>query len=141
MQEQNMKHTVLVLALLLMSAAPAWARQDSVAEQLTDQVQQRIEAIKGRLALTPEQIAQMRPVLEDEVRKLKAMREKYSGSDQSRRTKLKMARELRDIQSAADERLRKILSKQQMDEMKKIREERREQLRGRVNGVTNRTRG
>ena len=136
-----MKHTVLVLALLLMSAAPAWARQHSVAEQQTEQVRQRIEAIKERLALTPEQIEQMRPVLEDEVRKIKAVREKYSGSGQSRRTKLKMARELRDIQSAADERLRKILSKQQMDEMKKIREERREQLRGRVNGVTNRTRG
>jgi hypothetical protein len=121
MQEQNMKYSVLVFALLLMAAAPAWARQHRGGQQHTEEVQQRIEEIKERLALTPDQIEQMRPVLEDEVRKLRAVHEKYSGSGQSRRTKLAFARELRDIRSAADERLRKILSKEQ-------------QVRGRARG-------
>lgn len=125
-----MKHGVFVLALLLTSAAPAWARQDSRAPQQTEQIQQRIEELKERLDLTPEQIEQMRPVLEEELEKLKAVRAKYSGDSQSRGAKLRIARELRAVRSSADDRLRRILSKQQMDEMKKIREERRARLRG-----------
>ncbi len=127
-----MKHSVLVFALLLIAAAPAWARQQSGADQPREEVQQRLERIKERLALTPQQVEQMRPVLEDEVRRLKAVREKYDGSGQSRRARREIARELRDIRSAADERLQKILTEQQMAEMKKIREERRAQLRGRA---------
>lgn len=127
-----MKHSVLVFALLLIGAAPAWARQQSGADQQREEVQQRLERIKERLALTPQQVEQMRPVLEDEVRRLKAVREKYDGSGQSRRARREIARELRDIRSAADERLQKILTEQQMAEMKKIREERRAQLRGRA---------
>lgn len=124
-----MKHSVLVLALLSIVAAPAWARQDSGASQQKERIEQRIDDLKERLALTPEQIEQIRPVLEDELRKAQAVRQKYSGSTQSRRTRLKMARELKEIQSSADDRLRKILTKEQMNELKKIREERRAQLR------------
>lgn len=127
-----MNYGVFVLALLLTSAAPAWARQDGSATRQTAQVQQRLEEIKERLALTPEQIEQIRPVLEDELRKLQELRDKSSGPEQGRRAKRRMARELREIQRTADERLSKILTKQQMDEMKKIREERRAELRARA---------
>jgi hypothetical protein len=71
----------------------------------------------------------MRPVLTDELQKLRAVREKYSGRDQNRRTRLQMARELRDIQDSTDEQLKKIISKEQMEELKKIRREWREQRR------------
>lgn len=124
-----MKHSVLVLALLMMAAGPVWARQDGGTSQHKEQIQQRLDDIKERLALTPEQIEQIRPVLEDELRKAQAVRQKYSGSTQSRRARMKMARELKDIRASADERLRTILTKQQMDELKKIGAERRTQLR------------
>ena len=45
-----------------------------------------------------------------------------------------MGRELRSIQKATDEKLKKILSSKQMDEMKKIREEWRTQFRERASG-------
>ncbi len=64
---------------------------------------------------------------------MKAVRDQYDG-DESRRGRLKMARELRHIQGSTDEELKKMLSKQQMEEWKKIREEARQQLRERMDG-------
>jgi thioredoxin-like negative regulator of GroEL len=127
-----MTRIVAGLALMLLCASPALPGQDTIGQQPTDQVRQRLEEITQRLALTPDQIAQMRPIFEEEMQKVKALREKHSADGQNRRSKLKMARELRDIQRAADEQFEKILSKKQMDEMKKIRDERRQQLRARA---------
>jgi hypothetical protein len=44
-----------------------------------------------------------------------------------------MARELRDIRNSTDEKLQKILSRKQMEELKKIREELRQQRSDRAN--------
>jgi periplasmic protein CpxP/Spy len=97
---------------------------------MSDQARQRLEQIKERLKLTPEQVEQVRPILADEVEKLKVLREKNSGG--SRRDRRKMAREFKGIQDDADDRLKKVLSKEQMNELKKIRDERRQQLRDRA---------
>jgi hypothetical protein len=45
-----------------------------------------------------------------------------------------LARELREIQSDADRKLKIILSEAQMAELQKIREERRQQIRDRAQG-------
>jgi hypothetical protein len=125
------KTIAAVLTLLLASAMTASAGQAKESQVNAEQVRERLEQIKVRLELTPQQVEQIRPVLEEEVQKLKAVRDKYSGREPNVRTRLQIARELRDIQSAGDEKLQKILSKKQMEEMKKIREEFREELRER----------
>jgi hypothetical protein len=43
-----------------------------------------------------------------------------------------MAREFKRIQDDADDQLKKVLSKEQMSELKKLRDERRQQLRERA---------
>ncbi len=43
-----------------------------------------------------------------------------------------MARDLRGVQNATDEQLRKILAKKQMEEVEKIREEGRQRIRERL---------
>lgn len=111
------------------NAAPNTA-QDA-APQIPEQARQRLEQIKERLQLTPEQIEQVRPILIDEVQKLKALRDSNPGGG-SRRDRLKMAREFKRIQDDADDRLKKVLTKEQMNELKKMREERRQELRGRA---------
>jgi len=73
----------------------------------------------------------VRPIITEEFQKLKAIRDKHSG-DSNRRGKLKMAREMRDVQSDADAKLSKVLSKTQMEELKKMREEWRQQMRERA---------
>jgi hypothetical protein len=109
---------------------PNTQASDSQSPAVPDQARQRLEQIKERLKLTPEQVEQVRPILADEVEKLKALREKNSGG--SRRDRRKMAREFKGIQDEADDRLKKVLSKEQMKELKKIRDERRQQLRDRA---------
>lgn len=126
-----MKTGLAALVVWLAVAAPPAAAVQS--QEPGAQIQQRLEAIKERLALTPDQIERVRPVLAEEAKKLRALRDKYaSGEGQSRRSRRSMARELRDIRSDADEQLKRILSRQQMDELKDIREEWRQELRGRV---------
>jgi ABC-type transporter MlaC component len=127
----NAKRSFAIFSLVLAASAAAPAMQDSgAAQQRKEQAQQRLQQIQDRLKLTPEQIEQVRPVFADEMRQLKQVRDKYAG-DQGRRSRLKMGREVRGIRNASDEKLKKILSKQQMDELKKLREEWREQMRER----------
>ena len=94
-----------------------------------DRLFERIDQVRSRLELTPQQVEQVRPILRDEFFKLRDLQDKYDDKDQNARTRLRMARELKDIQNDADNRLKKILTKKQMTELKKIREENREQPR------------
>jgi hypothetical protein len=120
--------TLMWLLVVLSAASP----QDVSRQQTLEQVRQRLEQIKERLQLTPEQIEQLRPILVDELQQLRSVQQKYNSSDQNRRTRLRMARELRDIRNSTDARLQKILSRKQMEELKKIREELREERRDRA---------
>jgi t-SNARE complex subunit (syntaxin) len=114
--------------------APTQAQTQGQTQPQMEQARERLQQIKDRLQLTPEQAEQVRPVFVEEIQQLKAVRDKYKSDDgdQNRRAKLKIAREMRGIQKATDDKLQKILSAQQMDEMKKLREEWRQQMRDRT---------
>ena len=98
-------------------------------ERDLDRLFERIDQVRSRLELTPQQVEQVRPILRDELFKFLEVQDKYDGQDQNARTRLRMARELKDIQDDADDRLKKVLTKKQMSELEKIREENRKQLR------------
>lgn len=122
----------MLIGSLGLWTTPLLAQQDSTAQQQKmERAQERLQQIKDRLKLTPEQSEQVRPIVTEEFQQLKAIRDKHSG-DSNRRGKLKMAREMRDVQSASDAKLSKVLSKTQMDELKKMREEWRQQMRERA---------
>jgi hypothetical protein len=120
----------IVMAAMLAPCVPPAAAQPNTTEEKLDQARARLDQLKERLNLTPEQTEQVRPVVTEELQQLKILRDKYSG-DQSRRSRLKMAREARDIRNAADVKLKNILTKPQMDELKKIRDEQRDEFRER----------
>ena len=126
-----MKTTLFSLLMWLALVVPAAASQDT--QEPRDQVQARLDEIKDRLELTPEQMEQLRPILTEEAQKLRALRDKYGAEgSKSRRRERAMARELRDIRSDADKKLARILSRSQMDELKKLREAQRRELRDRT---------
>lgn len=134
-----MKDLTVGIALLMICAASTRAAAQEqpqappkVEQAQADQVRARLEQLVERLKLTPEQIERVRPVLVEEAQQLKALREKAGDAGESRRARLKLARELRAIQDRVDDELKKVLSKEQMNELKKVREERREQLRDRA---------
>jgi hypothetical protein len=109
----------------------AQSQEPTNANERAERARERLEEVQKRLELTPEQVEHVRPIFLDEFQQLKSIRDKY-GDDQNRRGKLKMAREMRDVQKSTDDKLKKILTSKQMDELKKIREERRQQLRERA---------
>lgn len=115
--------------ILLLAFAPFATAQSASAPQRAERLQERLQQIKERLKLTPDQVDQVRPVIAAEAEQLKALREKYGSGDQSRRTRMKMGRELRGIRNETDEKLKRILSKDQMNELKKMREEWRQERR------------
>jgi len=134
-----MKELIVAVVLLTVCAAPTRAafQEQTPAPPMGDQAQadqakERLEQFKARLKLTPDQVEQVRPVLVEEVRQLKALRDKAGDTGQNRRARLKQARELRAIQDRTDDQLKTVLSKEQRNELKKIRQERREQLRDRA---------
>ncbi|MGC4054107.1 MAG: hypothetical protein QM757_33905 [Paludibaculum sp.] len=122
---------VILMGALASFGSGLYAQQESVDPQKMERAQERLQQIKERLKLTPEQSEQVRPIVTEEFQQLKAIRDKHSG-DSNRRGKLKMAREMRDVQSDTDKKLSKVLSKSQMDELKKMREEWRQQMRDRA---------
>ena len=126
--------------LLWMAAGPLAHAEDSGQNtdgnaklQRTDQLQERMTAMKARLKLTPEQIEQMRPIVMEELKKVQDVASKYQASDQRPRTKLKMARQKKEIRTDADAKLKPILSPEQMAELENMRQERREEFRQRRN--------
>lgn len=123
---------LMLSVLVLPSAVPAVAQQPATSQQ-AEQARARFEQIRERLALTPDQAEQVRPVMTEEIQQLKTLREKYSG-DQSRRSRMKMAREARGIRDSADQKLKKILSRKQMDELQALRSEWSDELRERKKG-------
>ncbi len=122
---------LLGLLAVLVASVPVLAAQEPAEGQRGEKMQQRLQQVKERLNLTPEQIEQVRPVFMDEMQQMKAVRDKYGTENQNRRTKFKMARELRGIRENADQKLQTILSKQQIAELKKMRKEWREESRWR----------
>jgi len=125
-----MRNVIAAIAMVILAATSSGAAQNAGQTQ-GERADQRLAQMKDRLQLTPEQVEQVQPILADEMQKLKNLRDQYEGGEQNRRGRLKLAREARDIQAKSDEQLKKILSKPQMEELKKLREERRQQLRDR----------
>ncbi|HWQ56697.1 MAG TPA: hypothetical protein VN442_23625 [Bryobacteraceae bacterium] len=127
--------TLALIALLGLPVLAVPEAQTAADSPRAGQARGRLRQLQERLQLTPEQVEQVRPVLAEEAQKLKAVREKRGEEAQGRRARVKMGREVRGIRGETDEKLSKILSKKQMDELKKVREEwRRERKQKRPAG-------
>lgn len=93
-------------------------------------VQAAVDDAKARLKLTPEQEAQLKPLMEERAVKLKAIRDKHAGDD-SRRARREMYREARPVAEDYQAKVRAILNDEQEAEWEKMRTEGRERLKER----------
>jgi hypothetical protein len=118
-----MRIRTLIFATLLTFAGLTAQAQDPAPPPAA-----RLEQLQKRLNLSEDQQSKIRPILIEEAMKLQDIRAKYEGQT-SRRSRLKMLRDLRDVQQNLDKRITPILTKEQRIEWKKIREERREEFR------------
>lgn len=130
---------MVAVAVLATSATQALA-QDISDERLGD-FEERIEELQTRLGLTDEQLEEMRPVIAKNFEKTlqafdEAGLEQGGGGASSlgRRDRIRLGRQIRDIQEETVKKMRDILTDEQMDEYEEIQEERREELRARMQG-------
>ena len=113
--------------------------QDANDDRLGD-FEERIEEFQTRLNLTDDQLDDMRPVMAESFEKIllaldDAGLEQGGGRESlSRRDRIRLGRQIRDIQEETDKEIREILDGDEMEEYEKIQEERREQLRARIQG-------
>jgi Spy/CpxP family protein refolding chaperone len=92
------------------------------------QAQERLAALQSRLKLTPEQTEKLRPILQQELEELRTVREKYA-SDTSRKGKKNMFRDMKEIQKKYSGQIAAVLTPEQKEEWKKIKEERKRELK------------
>lgn len=131
---------MMVAAAVLATSATQALAQDISDERLGD-FEERIEEFQTRLGLTDEQLEEMRPVIARNFEKtLQAFDEAGlepgggGASSLGRRDRIRLGRQIRDIQDETDKKIRDILTDEQMDQYEEIQEERREELRARMQG-------
>jgi hypothetical protein len=121
-----MMRTLRILACCL-AGLLAYGQQAS-SEDRAAQAAERMKQLQARLKLTPEQIEKLKPIVQQEIQELRAVRDKHA-SDTSRRGRLSMAREMKGVQDKYDDSIGAVLTPEQIKEWKKIKEERKEQMK------------
>ena len=89
---------------------------------------ERLAELQSRLKLTPEQTDALQPILEKEAEELRGIKEKHA-SDTSRSGKRDMLREMKGVQEKYEPQIAAVLTPEQMTEWKKIKEERRQEIK------------
>ena len=113
---------VAALTILGVGIAVAQAPQPDPAA-----IQAVVEEAKARLKLTPEQEAQLKPLVQDRNKSLKAIRDKYAG-DRSHSAKRAMYKEAQPVVENYLARVRTILNDEQQVEWEEMRAEARARL-------------
>ena len=121
----------LAVAVAVPFATPGPAAAAEATEEQRQAAELKIEELKKRLNLTPEQEQRLAPLVQNRNAKLKALRER-SGDDTSRRARKAMLKEARGIQEGFVEQVEPILTKEQLKEWEAIRAEMRDAARERL---------
>ena len=140
MNAGTLKRGAMVAVAVLATSATQALAQDISDERLGD-FEERIEELQTRLGLTDEQLKEICPVIAKNFEKTlqafdEAGLEQGGGGASSlgRRDRIRLGRQIRDIQEETVKKMRDILTDEQMDEYEEIQEERREELRARMQG-------
>jgi len=123
----------LILGALLLLAPIVTAAQEAAEEPTPavpesaarERIQQRLRTLTEQLNLSEEQKAKIGPILEDEARQLRELRQNTSLAPAERRAKA------RQIFQTHREQIDQVLTPEQREKMKEIRKQRREEYRGR----------
>jgi hypothetical protein len=130
MRMMERKPLALVIMAIMTLWLPPWV---AIAQQATrvpkpEEIRERVATARTRLKLTPDQTGRLESLLKEEATNLRAVESKYSNDSslQGRRARIK---EARAVQNELREKLTKVLSKEQMTEWDKMREEARARAR------------
>lgn len=108
---------LMTLALGLFATTPMVAQRPDSAE-----VKERLDKISKELALTPQQKDQIKPILQQEVADLRAVKEKHKG-DASAAGKESAKKEAWAVHQKYSPQLNAVLTPEQQAKWKKMKEE------------------
>ncbi len=118
----------LVLGLLAVCSAVSQGRQGS-APSPEQMVEEHVTRMAEELGLADEQVAQVRPIIEEHVAKVRTLMDKRR--QQGRRPGGSGREELEALRKEMEERLETVLTEEQMRTYREKQEERRERMRER----------
>ena len=128
------------LALAPMAAVPAQAQSEmNLSESQREEIQSRLASAAERLRLTDQQREQVLPILRANSEANLRILQRHGFSrgnrpDLSLRQKLSLRREFSAQRDETNERLSRVLSRDQMRIMEEIQDENRARMRGRIQG-------
>ena len=124
-----MKRSVAAAVLVFLIAGGSTLQaQQTGSQDLVEKRREQIEQLKSRLNLTPEQTDNLDPIVRQELDEMRAVRDRL-GSDTSRHGRMTMLNELKEVQRKYQPQVNAILTPEQIDEWKKIKRERKQQLK------------
>jgi hypothetical protein len=120
----QVKRALSILSGLVLFGAPQVGLADDNEGEggRREAVELRIEELKERLALTPEQEARLAPIIEARNARLRELRSS-TGGDASRRGRIAMLKQARKIQEDFSAQIAPILTREQQAEWEEIRKE------------------
>ena len=129
-----MNKAVFAVLLGLLMANFSLAEEDRRAKAM-ERVQQNLQEASERLALTDQQLEAVRPVLQDDAEQRLQVMQQYMLDDKGERKK-PSRKEMRDIRAQIQlinertyESLGNILDDEQLEEYRKMQDERRQRMR------------
>jgi hypothetical protein len=129
-----MKHIVVALTAAFLTVAPVSATERGLDASTLEALMERAEENRARLGLTPEQEAQVKPILERSRERRLDILERYGFGDGQKpslrlREKLSLAKEMKAVRAETDAALSRHLSREQMAIYADIQDERRERMK------------
>ena len=127
----------IAAAVVAIWLQPLTAAQDQ--ESRAEELRERLDAVVERLELTPEQLAEVGPIVLDGLRAIRDLLEGYGIQRGGGRPAGLGIRDLRNLQSRLDRERREtlvelagVLTEEQLDTYRGIQEENRQELRARI---------
>uniref|UniRef100_I2Q422 P pilus assembly/Cpx signaling pathway, periplasmic inhibitor/zinc-resistance associated protein n=1 Tax=Desulfovibrio sp. U5L TaxID=596152 RepID=I2Q422_9BACT len=124
----------LVLAVLAVSGASLRAAELPPQLSITPEAQADafLQGLSGRLALTPQEMAAMRPILIEQAGKRQALVRAHMGSGPGMSGALALRQEMRKLGQETDSRLAALLPPDKLAVVRAYQKERREEIRAKL---------
>jgi Spy/CpxP family protein refolding chaperone len=115
--------TCILIALFVLVAVPVLGAQDKPDQDKTREHRDRMDKLRERLDLTDEQEEQLRPVMMDNAKELRELRQQSEGGEPSKESAKATREKLHEMMKAHREKIAAILTPEQMTEFDKLQQE------------------
>lgn len=129
--------TVLVLLALILSATGARAVElpPQLAVPPEEQAEAFLKGVSARVALTPQEVAAVRPILVEQTRKRQEVVRARLAANPGMVGMLALREDMRALGQETDDKLAAVLPPEKMAAVRAFREERRQQARSQLKGA------